>query len=55
MNVSELRNAILRHIELERGMLRQLEALRALADDLIEGLIDYMLADERQHHSLLMV
>ena len=52
-NVSELRAAILRHIELERRMLRQLEALRPLADGLNEGLIDYMLTDERRHHGLL--
>jgi hypothetical protein len=51
---SELREAILRHIGLERSMLRQLEALRPLADGLNEGLIDYMLADERRHHGLLM-
>ena len=52
--VPELRDAILRHIELERSMLRQLEALRPLTDGLNEGLIDYMLADERRHHGLLM-
>jgi hypothetical protein len=52
--VPELREAILRHIELERSMLRQLEALRPLADGLNEGLIGYMLADERRHHGLLM-
>jgi hypothetical protein len=51
--VSELKEAILRHIELERRMLRQLEALRPLTDGLNEGLIDYMLADERRHHGLL--
>ncbi|MEE8354813.1 MAG: hypothetical protein V3S09_03215 [Candidatus Bathyarchaeia archaeon] len=51
--VSELRDAVLRHIEFERRMLRQLEALRPLTDGLNEGLIDYMLADERRHHGLL--
>ena len=52
--VSELRETLLRHIELERSMLRQLEALRPLTDGLNEGLIEYMLADERRHHGLLM-
>jgi rubrerythrin len=52
--VSELRETLLRHIELERNMLRQLEALRPLTDGLNEGLIEYMLADERRHHGLLM-
>ena len=48
-----MRAAILRHIELERRMLRQLEGLRPLADGLNEGLIAYMLSEERRHHGLL--
>jgi hypothetical protein len=51
--VSELREVILKHIEFERQMLRQLESLRPLTDGLNESLIEYMLADERRHHTLL--
>ncbi len=53
-NVSELREVILKHIEFERRMLRQLEALRPLTDGLNESLIEYMLVDEGRHHTLLM-
>jgi hypothetical protein len=52
--VSELREVILRHVEFERKMLRQLESLRPLTDGLNESLIGYMLADEKRHHILLM-
>ena len=52
--VSELREVILKHIEFERKMLRQLEFLRPLTDGLNESLIEYMLADEGRHHVLLM-
>jgi hypothetical protein len=52
--VSELREVILRHVEFERKMLRQLESLRPLTDGLNESLIEYMLADEGRHHILLM-
>jgi hypothetical protein len=52
--VLELREAILKHIEFERRMLRQLESLRPLADGLNESLIEYMIADEGRHHTLLM-
>ncbi|MHA2162598.1 MAG: hypothetical protein ACXABF_09255, partial [Candidatus Thorarchaeota archaeon] len=48
------RETILKHIEFERRMLRQLESLRPLADGLNESLIDYMLADEGRHNTLLM-
>lgn len=50
----ELREALLKHIELEKSMLRRLEGLRLVTSDINRGLIEYMLADERRHHSLLI-
>jgi hypothetical protein len=52
--VSELREALLRHIELEKNMLRRLQGLSLVTGGLSRGLIDYMITDERRHHSLLM-
>ncbi len=50
----ELKEILLKHIELEKSMLRRLEGLRLVTGDISRGLIEYMLADERQHHSLLI-
>lgn len=52
--VSELREALLKHIELEKSMLKRLEGLRLVTGDISRGLIEYMLADERRHHGLLL-
>jgi hypothetical protein len=52
--VSELREALAKHIGLEKNMLKRLEGLRLVTGDISKGLIEYMLADERRHHGLLL-